>query len=135
MRAHAAGRCRFTHISFGVVISGDITPPTWSSTRWRVAVHSSASASARWSIHTIVSQRSPPLGAAPTWSSPLGAAPTWSSPLSETPTCSPLRPRNTVEQVASKEMPTTSSAATLASERAARMASQAAAQMFSESCS
>ena len=135
--SHVAGRWRFSHISFGVSISGDITPPIWSSTRWPVAVHSSASASARWSSHTIVSQRGSPaltfcFDAIPD-GKPVSTFPGIAS--TETDNCLPSRPRTTSEQVASKLMPAISSADTPALSRAARTAAQTLAQMFSESCS
>ena len=48
-------------MSLGISISGDMAPPAWASTGWPVAVHSSASAAARWSSQTMVSQRSSPV--------------------------------------------------------------------------
>ena len=52
------GRCRFSHISFGVSISGDMTPPTKSSTRWPVGVaFARPRPTARWSSQTMMSQR------------------------------------------------------------------------------
>ena len=79
------------------------TPPAWSSTRWPVAVHSSASARARWSSQSTVSQRSSPL------------ADTVDRPR-------PRASRSTSEQVASNDSPATASAGAAASPRAARSA-------------
>ena len=62
-RDQVAGRWRFSHISFGICISGDMAPPAWSSDaggRWRCSP--SASAVARWSSQSMVSQRSSPVG-------------------------------------------------------------------------
>ncbi|OWK20265.1 hypothetical protein AJ88_32260 [Mesorhizobium amorphae CCBAU 01583] len=78
-------------------------------------MHSSASAMARWSSQTIVSQRR--------------------SPVTETLSWPPCLSRTTSEQVASKEMPTMSPAATPAFSRAARTATHTADQISRESCS
>ena len=104
------GSRRFSHISFGSCISGDMAPPEQAMTRdgrWRCIA--SASAMARWSSQRTVSRRS--------------------SPLVETVTGRPAASRRTSEQVASKARPAISSGRAAASARAARRAAAAARQI------
>ena len=96
------GRCSFTQRSFGVSISGEIEPPTNWSTGWWVASIASASATARWSIHTMTLRRS--------------------SPSRATVTGAQLASSATSEHVASNPMPTTFAASM--SETASRAAVQ-----------
>jgi hypothetical protein len=89
-------------------------PPTCASTAAPVALIASASAMARWSIHSTTSCPVAPSGLIET-----GA---------------PAASATTSEQVASKPMPATRSAATPDDASAARQAAAAAAQISAELC-